>query len=465
MHRKGILLAWIFLSLPVFLSGQETNDSSSIAGKESDRIIYGFIRGGFYGDVKDNAGKLFFSSAFSDLGLKIESSDRRNYKAFADVRFRYGSEFHNPVNIINIKEAYLDYIGGKWEISAGKKIIKWGRADFTNPTSKLNPQNYISRSPDREDMDMGNLLSSIKWYPSEFISLQAIVIPLYRSSVLLIDPIPLPDNVNINQLDYLVTDKKMMSYGLKTDFHFRGIDLSASWFEGYDPIPGASLLSFSLNLSGPLPVTNTAIQMTPYKTRVIGFDFESSIGIAGLRGEAAWSVPVLSYKTHEFVPLPEVKWVSGMDFSSGIWRITGEYSGKFVSDFTPAPADPVLATEPDYARLAEQLSIPGFDIEGYVRQQVGAFNRLYNYQLKKSYHSAAVRVETELINGKLLPSVFTMYNFTSRDLLVIPEIKFKPSDGLTITAGVEYYSGEKGSLFDLIDEFMSSVYVGLKIDF
>jgi hypothetical protein len=67
--------------------------------------------------------------------------------------------------------------------------------------------------------------------------------------------------------------------------------------------------------------------------------------------------------------------------------------------------------------------------------------------------------------SKVLPSVFTLYNFTSRDFLVIPEIKIKPSDGLTLTAGVEFYSGKKGSLFDLINEIMSCVYVGLKVDF
>ena len=465
MNTKGIFSACIIFSLPFLISGQETGDSSSISGKDQGRMIYGFIRGGFYGDLKENTGKQFISSAFSDLGLKIESNNRGNYKAFADLRFRYGAEFHEPVNTINIKEAFVEYTGRKWEISAGQKIIKWGRADFTNPTSKLNPQNYISRSPDREDMDMGNLLSSLKWYPSEFINFQAVVVPLYRSSVLLIDPIPLPDNVIINQLDKIVTDKEMTSYGLKTDLHFRGIDLSASWFEGYDPIPGASLRSFSIDLSNPAPVTTTTIQMTPYKTRVIGFDFESTLGIVGIRGEAAWLTPVLSYKTHEFIPLPEVKWVTGMDFSSGTWRITGEYSGKYIFDFIPAPAEPVLASEPDYNRLAELLSVPGFDIEAYVRQQVGAFNRLYNYQLKKLYHSAAGRVETEFVYGKVLPSLFTMYNFTSHDLLVIPEIKLKPSDGLTITAGAEFYSGKKGSLFDLIDEFMSCVYIGLKVDF
>jgi hypothetical protein len=58
-----------------------------------------------------------------------------------------------------------------------------------------------------------------------------------------------------------------------------------------------------------------------------------------------------------------------------------------------------------------------------------------------------------------------MYNFTSHDLLLIPEIKYKPADGLTITAGAEFYSGRAGSLYNIIDEFMNCIYVALKVDF
>jgi hypothetical protein len=314
-------------------------------------------------------------------------------------------------------------------------------------------------------MDMGNLLASLKWYPSNFITLQGVVVPYYRSSVLLINPIPLPENVKVNEIQNLLTNDKKFSYGLKADFHLRGIDFSTSWFDGYDPMPGIALTNFSLDLSGPVPVQSTELSMTPYKTRVFGVDFESSIGMFGFRGEGAWSVPYLSWKTNEYVPLPEIKWVLGIDWTSGNWRIIGEYSGKTIPDFTASSADPILTTEPDYAKLAQLLATPGFDINEYVRQQVAAFDRLYNYQLKSTYHSAGVKIETEFFYGKILPSVFALYNFTSRDLLFIPELKIKPADGLTIVAGVELYSGKKGSLYSIINDFMNSVYVGLRVDF
>ena len=466
MNYFGRIWIWLLLIQPVISLGQENVSLSADNETKKNKDIYGFIRGGLYTgiDQKDK-NKPYVSSAFSDFALKIETKNGLNFKAFADLRFRYGVEFQKPVNRLDIREAYAKINGKKWDITAGQRIIKWGRTDFTNPTSKLRPQNLISRSPDREDMDMGNLLASINWYPSGFLNIEAVAIPFYRSSVLIIDPVPLPENVTINQINSLITGKEMFSYGFKADLNLKGIDLSISWFEGYDPMPGTALTGFNLDLSGPIPVPFTQLTIKPYKNRVIGMDFETTAGSLGIRGEAAWSVPDLLFETHEYVPMPEAKWVAGTDWSSGIWHFTLEYSGKYIPDFVPSLADPVIGTEPDYSKLAEMMSIPGFDLEEYVRQQVGAFNRLYNYQLKRSYHSFGMRSEAEMVYGKLLPSIFTLYNFTSRDLLIIPEIKIKPADGLTITAGAEFYYGRSGSLFGLVNDFMNSVYLGLKVDF
>jgi len=457
------ILVLLLLLVHFICNGQLDNTSNEI---QNSAHIYGFIRGGLYSGLDhDDNDKPYVSSAFSDLGLKIEKDNTLNFKAYADMRFRYGVEFQEPVKSFNIREAYVKVYGKRWDITTGQSIIKWGRTDFTNTNSKLSPQNLISRSPDREDMDMGNLMSAFNWYPTDHLDLEAVIIPFYRSSVLIIDPIPLPENVTINQLHSLITGKEMFSYGLRADIHVQGIDWGIAWFDGYDPMPGIALTGFNLDMSGPVPVPFTELSIKPYKNRVLSIDFETVARNVGIRGEAALSVPYLSNGTNEYVPLPEVKWVVGFDWSPGVWLFTMEYSGKSISDFSQSTVDPLIGTEPDYSALAELMAIPEFDLENYVRQQVGAFNRLYNYQLEKQYHSAGIRLEADLFYGKLAPSIFAMYNITSRDLLMIPELKYKPSDGLTITAGAEFYSGRKGSLYDIVDGFMNSIYVSLRVDF
>jgi len=458
------MISVLFFLSPGLLNGQDVSSSLTVESERSG-IISGFVRGGLYGSIDDNDDKPYISSAFSDFSLKAESKDNLHYKAFADLRFRYGTEFLEPVKRIDLREAYVKVNGKKWDVTAGQTIIKWGRADFTNPTSKLNPRNFIIRSPDPEDMDIGNLLANARWYPVSTVSFEAVAVPYYRSSVLLIDPLPLPSYVKINQITSLLTAKGMFTYGLKAQMHLTGIDMSLSWFDGYDPMPGVALNSFDLDMTGPIPVPSAELAMTPYKIRNLGFDFETTAGNIGIRGEAAWSLPYESYNTYEYVSLAEIKYVTGMDWMPGNWRITGEYSGKFIPDFETAPVEPFIGTEFDLVQLAILMADPDFVLEDYVRQQVGAFNRLYNYQLERSYHSAGIRIETDLFYGKLTPSVFTQYNFTSHDYLLMPELKYKPADGLTLSAEGDFYSGRKGSIYDLIDEFMNCIRIAVRVDF
>ncbi|MBK8884365.1 MAG: hypothetical protein IPN67_19015 [Bacteroidales bacterium] len=451
--------------IPINAQDPDTLRVNEAALPHKEFEINGFVRGGIYAGIDKGNNIPYVSSAFSDLGLKLDISDGLHYKAIGDLRFRYGSEFREPVNGFGIREGYIKVYGKKWDWSAGQQIIKWGRTDFTNSASMLNPVNYISRSPDREDMDLGNLLSSVNWYPSDMFGLVAVIVPLYRPSVLLIEPVPLPAYVTLNQITSLFTDKKMLSYGLKAEFHISGADWSLLWFDGYDPMPGIRLSEFTLDMSGLMPVHFMELTTTPYKIRMAGLDFEFAAGEASIRGEASWSAPYLSLSTSEYVPFPEINWVTGIDWSTGIWRFTAEYSGKGIIGFIPSVVDPVFGTEPDYEKLAELFQIPGFDLPEYVRLQVAAFNRLYNYQLRRFYHSAGLKIDADPLYGRILPSVFTMYNFTSGDLLIIPEIKIKPADGLAITAGAEFYSGKKGSLFDIVDGFMNSVYLSVRVDF
>jgi hypothetical protein len=464
MNSIFLKIAALLLLIPVMAKSQ--NDLSTGPNEESNKkILYGFVRGGFYSSIDDADDKVYIPSAFSDFALKLDAGNGVNFKGFADLRFRYGTEFSEPVTRLDLREAYVTVNGKSWDISAGQKIIKWGRADFTNPTQKLSPQNLISRSTDHEDMDMGNLLLGGRWYPSPVFSLEAVAVPYYRSSVLLIEPLELPSYININQIESLVTDKKMLTYAVKADFHIKGIDFSLSWFDGYDPMPGVKLNEFSIDTTGFFPLPSADLAITPYKIRNIGFDFETTFGSFGLRGEAALTLPSLSYKIFEYVPCEEIKWVAGIDWMKGNWRITGEYSGKAIPDYVASSVEPFIGTELDPVTMATLLSIPGFDFEDYVRQQVGAFNRLYNYQLEKSYHSAGLRIETDLFYARLTPSVIALYNFTSRDFMVMPELTWKPVDGLTIFAGGEFFSGLKGSVYDIVDEYMNCFKFGLKVNF
>jgi hypothetical protein len=464
--RPAIILISLFLFFQSITSAQQDTIILPAAPVQKNIDINGFIRGGLYCSTgNENKNLPAVSTVFSDFALKINAGNGLNYKALIDLRYRYGSEFSESVSNLDLREGYINIYGKKWDFSAGPKIIKWGRADFTNPTSRLNPQNYISRSPDREDMDMGNISGQVRWSPSEFVRLEAVALPFYRPSVLLIDPIPLPDYVSFRQRTGIYSDQKLFSYGIRSDFHFRGIDFGLSWFDGYNPDPGIALTAFSMDMTGQVPVINMGLSTKPYRLRMAGMDFELAAGNLGIRGEAAYTAPLLSWSANEYIPYPELKWVAGMDWSSGTWHFNLEYSGKYVFNYVSSGIAPLIGTEPDYARLAQLMQMPGFDMHDYVKQQVASFNRLYDYQAERIYHSAGIKIGSDLLYGKISPSLCTLYNITSHDLLMIPELKFKPADGLSISMGAEIYNGRKGSLYDIVDGFMNSVYLSLRVDF
>lgn len=159
MKFRSLSIIFIILTTPLLIKGQDNSDDKF----KTKSTLSGFIRGGFFGSTNPDNNKVYLSSALSDAGIKIDVNNNLNFSAFSDIRFRYGTEFLKPVSKLDIREAFISVYGESWNVSAGQKIIKWGRADFTNPTSKLSPQDLVSRSPDREDINMGNLLASGKW--------------------------------------------------------------------------------------------------------------------------------------------------------------------------------------------------------------------------------------------------------------------------------------------------------------
>ena len=95
---------WIALFLFLFNYAAKSQDNSGDIEFNSKDLLSGFVRGGFYSWTDPIDDKIYVSSAFSDFGLKLETADESVFKAFADVRFRYGSEFLKPVSRFDIRE-------------------------------------------------------------------------------------------------------------------------------------------------------------------------------------------------------------------------------------------------------------------------------------------------------------------------------------------------------------------------
>jgi hypothetical protein len=432
----------------------------SISAQEKSFTPGGFIRGGAYLSSGDYSHDV--SAAFGDAALTLTAADNLSFKGYADLRVRFGQQFGENVSSLTLREAWGLYYNKLFSISAGQKIIKWGKTDMFTPLSRFNPVDYTLRSPDFEDADMGNLLGEITLTPAPFFRLSVVATPFWNPSVLIIKPISLPPNMQVTLPEGLRTGNGYYSYGVRGDFMFRGFDAGIQYYHGPDLMPG--LVLTNADYTNPTQPA-IAVNGVPYIIKSTGIDFETAISPFVLRGTAAISSPVENKAGNEEIPFRQVEWVAGLDWTPGPVRVTAEYSGKKVLDFYEAPYDPLIGTEPDMEQLMQLFSIPGFDPVEFTRLQIEAFNRLYNNQLFEYYHSAGLRFEAELFYGRLIPSLTALYNFTSKDLMVRPAVKYKPSDGVTLSAGYEHYAGAKGSMYDIIDDFMKAVFFAIRIDF
>ena len=462
MKNSRILLAYIFLiiSYPVF----SQIDSADISEKGYMHVIKGFSRAGFYGWTDGSGREPKVSSGYMDVGIMFDKGFGSRFNFFSDFRYRFGYEFMEPVSRFEIREARALISGKKWTATLGQQIIKWGLTDIINPEAMLSPCNYIVRSSDREDINLGNLSARFSYSPVQLISLEAVATPYYRPSVLLADLIQLPLYVSLEKFSGLRTDRTRFTYALRADMHFKAMKMGFSWFDGYNPVPGTMLKGMEMYPSGEILQPFAQLVYSPYRIRNAGIDLEVTTDRTIVKGEATWSVPYKSYKVYEYVPMPEINWVADIERSFGAWHVVAEYSGKMMTGFTKITVVPM--TEPGQDQDTFDPTVSGeTDINSYIKGQVGAFNRLYNYQLHKWYHSAGLIIGKDILYGKISLSLLTHYNFTSHDLYLNPGISYRPMNRLTINFGLDYYSGAKGSLYDLIESSLNSINAALRIDF
>jgi hypothetical protein len=446
---KRNLTLWLCLLISLSLSAQEKTFSTG-----------GFIRGGAWFSTGDYNNDV--NAALGDVSLTLTATDNLCYKGFADLRVRMGQQFGENTNKLEMREAWGMYYNNFMSLSLGKKIIKWGKTDIFTPLQRFTPFDFTYHSPDFADKDLGNIAGELVFTPASFIKLSAVATPFWYPSVLVTAPLDLPGNITLNIPEGLRTGNGYYSTGFRADFMLRGFDAGLQWYHGPDLMPGLSLTG--ADFTNPLN-PSIAITGVPYIINQAGFDFETVLNPLILRGTISYSRPVRGKTGNEEIPFPQVEWVAGFDWTPGPVRMTVEYSGKKVLDFYDSPYPPLIGTELDMNELSQLMSTPGFDPVEFIRMQTEAFGRLYNNQLHEYYHMAGLRFEGDLMYGRLTPSLTTMYNFTSKDFMISPAIRFKPSDGVTLSAGMDFYSGPEGGLYDIIDDFMNSVFFAIQIDF
>ena len=137
---------------------------------------------------------------------------------------------------VDLRELYIEWMTPLGDFSLGKQIITWGSASENNPTDNISPYNYyylFSMGKERKEGIFS--LNSTFYYQN--LKLNAIFIPEHKPNTL-----PLNDPEFALSVPIVPTDEQIMEldnpyeYGISINIPFSSMDVTTSYFSGYDRI-------------------------------------------------------------------------------------------------------------------------------------------------------------------------------------------------------------------------------------
>ena len=136
----------------------------------------------------------------------------------------------------DLRELYVEWMTPLGDFSLGKQIITWGSASENNPTDNISPYNYyflFSMGKERKEGIFS--LNSTFYYQD--LKFNAIFIPQHKANIL-----PLNDPEFAISSPLVPKDEQIMAldnpyeYGLSINYPLNSIDITTSYFSGYDRI-------------------------------------------------------------------------------------------------------------------------------------------------------------------------------------------------------------------------------------
>ncbi len=435
----------IFLDLPAF--GQGLFESATSGAEETgpdDQTSYelnGFLRATLFVGKVPGKNEAETKSSYAEADLQLKANKTGFGDAFAELGFRNGSEFHDPLNDLDLAESYVNLYVGRFDFRVGHQIVVWGRADGFNPTDNITPKDYLTRSPDEDDRRLANFLFRT-WFNAYPVRLEAIWIPNYAASVIPTDIVPLPDFVTMNEPEYPGANLNNTAVAVRMNFEWPSIDGSISYFNGYNPSPGIDLKSV-VNDSGNLRVN---VAPRAYCQHIVGADFQTTKGDMGFRGEFAYRYPYGDFKNEAYIPNPDFQWVIGFERQFGSdFSFILQYMGRYVFDFTELTGPVKIFDEPKY--------------------MIAVKNRQISFQTDEITHAISFRPAWTLLHETLTLETLGMYNFVTEELMLRPKLSYEITDDLSAIFGGEIYTGPEESVYGSIDSYLSAVYFELRASF
>jgi len=452
------------------VSAQGLFESSLSEGSEKSGqdilTIGGFIRSAAYIGNTPEQEVPYLQSAYAQASLLLKARAGSKVSALADIRFRFGTEWQEPVSDFMIREAYVNLQTGPVGFKMGKLIAPWGKGSMFNPVNKLTPMDPTTRSPEMDDMNLGIWALQTNINMGSYMKLSATWNPIYQPGKLLIDPIPMPEYVSFLDADYPDVTLNESSYAIQLDLRAPAMDAALYWFDGYHNWPGFAFDSFIMDSLSMEPIAMNIYEKA-YRVMMAGVDFSIPAGSWIFTAEGAWLQARENHVGVEYLPFPELSYTAEIEKSGSWLTVIAGYYGKYILDFVPAQATAELSADQEqFLPLLEGgIDLTSAVLDAAVKEQVASFNRLYNYQLEEYYHSTFLVLKGDFFHNILEISLPLTYNITTEEWMAQPSISWMPADGFRVKVGYSGLWGGQNSLYDLVGPVLNAGYLAMTYTF
>jgi hypothetical protein len=314
-----------------------------------------------------------------------------------------------------LREAFVTFASGPFELKAGRQIIAWGRADGINPTDNLTAQDLTLLAPDDSDRRLGSTAVRAT-YAFRDISATAIWLPEFRSH-----RVPVP--AGLGDIKGAESEWGAKQFAFRIEQTGRAIDWSVSAFRGRDLSPD---LGQAIRPSGHQAITTPGLFHND--VRVIGADAAGNVGRFGLRGEVAYTDTEDSDGTNPFVKNPFLAAVVGADRTyREHLNINVQYLYRFVAHFR--------SPDPDASSFVNLVAMQQATLSG---------------QTRRHQHGASARGSYKWFHDTLEAEVAAAGFARPSGSVLRPKITYAVSDRMKLLVGGELYRGDRASQFGML---------------
>lgn len=311
-----------------------------------------------------------------------------------------------------IREAYLTQHFAHADLSLGRQILIWGRADGINPTDNITPHDYITLLPFDDDQRFGVWGLRYTQYFSEEISLTGFASPFF-------EPNRLPKLEMPNEPLYPKPARNIdnSTIAFKLDRTGSDVDASLSYYRGLNQTPAARLLGS--NTMGP------QLEFHYDRMEIIGADLARSFGHYGFRGEMAYRRPLEADDGKAASSSPDVFGIFSVDRTvDDNLNIEAQAFWVWVQDYR----DPAAIADP-------------------TQRSVATSNAIYHYEQDRNNGGFTLRFDKKWFGDALEADVMAVYNLPRHDYYSRSYVSYAFNDHWKATAGYVLFAGSSETYF------------------